>query len=172
MINYFAFVGALFFFCWLKLPFLSNNLKCSRCNCWQYKSAVTVSPGFDNSRQTIPPGCHWIYDKTFLRDKVGFGVWFEDSHCLERLRLSQMIHFSSPVTILGKNGSVRNAVSSKVQTVGRRSLLGSDSWCETYIPCLCTLPISRTVDQGFLIIPVRLTLNQTPLEILRRHRQF
>lgn len=57
--------------------------------------------------------------------------------------LSQRIHFSSSMTALDRNGSARNLASNEVQTVRRRSLLASDNWHRTHIPCLCILPISR-----------------------------
>lgn len=81
--------------------------------------------------------------KAFLGLGVGFGVLFEDSHCLERLVLSRRIHSSSSMTALDRNGSARN-LSNEVQTVHRRSLLASDNWRRTHIPCLCILPISRS----------------------------
>ena len=67
---------------------------------------TTASPPKPNLNQT--------HDKTSLRDKVDFDIWLEDGRCSERLGLSQRIHFSSPMTILRRNGSIRNLTSNEV----------------------------------------------------------
>ena len=130
---------------------------------------------FNNSKWTISLRSHQTHDKTFLQGWGWSGlkmviVW-NDFGC------QRGSNFWSLVTILDRNGSACNPV----QTIRRRSLLATVSQCGTRILwSVYTLSISRVGvfvqltrwTQGFLIIPVHLTLDQTPLEILKRRHQI
>ena len=118
----------------------TNNSACNMSNCWQYTSAVIVSPGFSSWKWIMPPQSHQTHNNTFFKVRDGFGVgmasWFGESYWQMRFLLLYKTHFSSPVTTLVKNGSFRCLHNKDVQIIRRCSLFIFDNWCGTHIFCL------------------------------------
>ena len=86
----------------------SSKLWWTCCSCWIYKSAVTVSLRFNSLKWIIPRRSHHTHNIIFLPWSSAFGSVCGDftlSTCLLSATLSYVIHFSSPVMILSKNGS-------------------------------------------------------------------